>query len=133
MTAFPGMTRWSVLISSPRNRRRGDRSLREEDRYLFLEAILSARDALHISYVGQSAVDNSELPPSVVISDLQDVIEQGFDLPQGIGSIVMRHPLQAYSPSYFSRDSRWFSYSKENFEGLAARRVLTLEGKCVCF
>ena len=103
------------------NRRRGDRSLREEDRYLFLEAVLSARDALHISYVGQSTVDNSELPPSGVISDLQDVIEQGFDLPQGIGSIVMRHPLQAYSPSYFSRDSRWFSYSKENCEGLAAR------------
>ncbi len=105
-----------------RNHRLGDRSLREEDRYLFLEAILSARDALHISYVGQSAVDNSELPPSVVISDLQDVIEQGFDLPQGIGSIVLRHPLQAYSPSYFSSDSRWFSYSKENFEGLAARQ-----------
>src|SRR5699024_9556024 len=39
--------------------RKGDRSRRGEDRMLFLEALLSARDRLYISYVGRSVRDNS--------------------------------------------------------------------------
>ena len=38
--------------------RPGDRSRREDDRYLFLEALLSARERLHVSWVGRSALDN---------------------------------------------------------------------------
>jgi len=57
-----------------RGARRGDRSLRDEDRYLFLETILSARDQLYISYTGQSSSDNSKLPPSVLVSELQDYL-----------------------------------------------------------
>ena len=60
-----------------RHPRRGDRSLRDEDRYLFLESILSARECLYISYLGQSIQDNSEIPPSVLVSELLDYIAQG--------------------------------------------------------
>ena len=48
--------------------RPGDRTVRDDDRQLFLEALLSARDRLLITYVGQSIRDNAELPPSVVVS-----------------------------------------------------------------
>ena len=49
--------------------RRGDRSRRQDDRYLFLETLLSARRFLYISYVGQSIRDNAVLPPSVLVSE----------------------------------------------------------------
>ena len=58
----------------------GDRSRRIDDRYLFLEAILSAREKLHISYVGQSIQDNSIRPPSVLVSELLDTIDEGFKI-----------------------------------------------------
>ena len=58
--------------------RLGDRRVRDDDRYLFLEILLSARERLIISYVGQSSRDNSELIPSVVVSELLDHIEDAF-------------------------------------------------------
>ncbi|RTR28267.1 exodeoxyribonuclease V subunit gamma [Shewanella atlantica] len=50
--------------------RKGDRSRRLDDRYLFLEAILSAREQLYISYIGHSERDNSERIPSMLVSEL---------------------------------------------------------------
>jgi exodeoxyribonuclease V gamma subunit len=114
-----------------RHPRRGDRSRRNDDRYLFLEGLLSARGHLAISYVGQSIQDNSLLPPSVVVSELQDYIEQGFELPGGdiLEHVVTRHRLQGFSPGYFTGDQRLFSYSAEYFEtakGLVAPRRAAL-------
>ena len=43
--------------------RPGDRSGRVDDLYLFLEALLSARTRLYLSWVGRSVVDNTERPP----------------------------------------------------------------------
>ena len=56
----------------------GDRTARDDDRYLFLEALLAAREHLIITYVGQSISDNSELPPSVVVSELLDAVDRTF-------------------------------------------------------
>ncbi|MBS3785557.1 MAG: exodeoxyribonuclease V subunit gamma, partial [Gammaproteobacteria bacterium] len=56
------------LMALSKKRRPGDRSRRDDDRYLFLEAILSAREHLHISWVGRSARDNTIQPPSVLVS-----------------------------------------------------------------
>lgn len=60
--------------------RKGDRSRRDDDRYLFLEALLSAQSILYISYVGRSLADNSPRAPSVLISELRDYLQQGFYL-----------------------------------------------------
>jgi exodeoxyribonuclease V gamma subunit len=98
--------------------RRGDRSLRDEDRYLFLEALLCARQTLYISYVGQSIRDNSEIPPSVLVSELLDCLEQGFTTPeeQVADHVLTRHRLQAFSPYYFTGKGKLFTYSTENLE-----------------
>ena len=94
----------------------GDRSRRNDDRYLFLEAMLSAREKLYISYVGQSIQDNSLIPPSVLVSELMDYIEQGFTIPgeKILDPIFTKHRLQAFSPEYFKKDKKLFSYSEEN-------------------
>jgi exodeoxyribonuclease V gamma subunit len=111
----------------PEDPRRGDRSLRDEDRYLFLESILSARERLYISYTGQGIQDNSRIPPSVVVSELLDYIE-GFQVSgRSIRDHVFtEHRLQGFSAGYFRDDEELFSYSEENFQAcrvaLADRR-----------
>lgn len=95
---------------------RGDRSRRNNDRYLFLEALLSARQYLYISYIGHNINDNSELPPSVLVSELLDYVKKGFTHPQYdiLDEIITHHPLQAFSPKYFSGEyHKLFSYSNE--------------------
>ena len=103
-TAYPRHTRppgFDLIAQYPRP---GDRSTRDDDRYLFLEALLSARDIFYLSYVGQSSRDNSLLPPSVLLSELLDYS----------GAAVIRHPLQPFSPKYFTGTDGLFSYSAEN-------------------
>jgi exodeoxyribonuclease V gamma subunit len=116
--AFPRSDRHLSFDLMAQKPRLGDRSLRADDRYLFLETLLSARQRLHLSYVGQSIRDNSEAPPSVLVSELLDYIAQACDLPGKDvlkDLVVVRHRLQAFSPIYFKpEDSRLFSYSAEN-------------------
>jgi exodeoxyribonuclease V gamma subunit len=99
----------------------GDRSRRNDDKYLFLESILSARRTLYISYVGQSIEDNARIPPSVLVSELVDYLARGFGIAEE--AIVVRHPLQPFSPRYFEGEhDALLSYSRENFEAVRNRR-----------
>ncbi|MDD2581042.1 MAG: exodeoxyribonuclease V subunit gamma [Desulfuromonadaceae bacterium] len=108
-------------------RRRGDRSLREEDRYLFLEALMAAEDCFCISYNGQNDRDNSILPPSVLVSELIDYATQGFVGPDSISppAVIIRHRLQGFSPLYFDGHDpeHLFSYDRESCQAVEARRI----------
>jgi len=126
---FPRVKRPPGFSLLAGKRRRGDRSLRDEDRYLFLEALMSATERLYLSYIGQSERDNSELPPSVTVSELLDYVREGF-LVTGDGgeprppTVVTRHRLQGYSEAYFTPDgdASLFSYSASTCQALEARR-----------
>jgi exodeoxyribonuclease V gamma subunit len=85
------------------NYRPGDRSRRDDDRYLFLEALLSARDSLYISWTGRNVRDNSERPPSVLVAQLRDHINQRWQTDQGepVDALTVAHPLQPFSARYF--------------------------------
>ncbi|MCU0767434.1 MAG: exodeoxyribonuclease V subunit gamma [Gammaproteobacteria bacterium] len=86
----------------------GDRSRRLDDRHLFLETLLSAREALYLSYTGRQARDGSEAQPSVVVSELLDcvVAMQGGEPARDavLGRLVVEHPLQPFSRRYFEGD-----------------------------
>lgn len=103
--------RLSFDLLAADKRRKGDRSRREEDRYLFLESLLSARDYFYISYLGQSIQDNSEIMPSVLVSELLDYLEKRFGL--CAETLITRHPLQAFSPRYFQANPVLFTYAKD--------------------
>jgi exodeoxyribonuclease V gamma subunit len=122
-TAYPRKSWTPGFDLMSRHPRPGDRSRRKDDRYLFLEALLSARQRLLISYVGQSIEDNSLLPPSVLVSELLDYLNKGFCLPDG-GNIAKHltvvHRLQAFSPVYFQGKDRLFSYSEDNWRAAKA-------------
>lgn len=95
--------------------REGDRSRRDDDRYLFLEALLSAQQIFYMSYVGASVVDNSEIPPSVLVSDLQDLLAERFETETTatiLEQIITKHPLQAFSRRYFDgNNDQLFSFN----------------------
>ena len=111
--------------------RRGDRDPRHEDRLAFLQALLAARHAFLVSYTGRGLRDDAVLAPSVVVDELRDYLEVRFP---GVG-FETRHPLQPFSPRYFSassdeegaaREGGLFSYSdamRRAAEALRAARA----------
>ncbi|MBL0714498.1 MAG: exodeoxyribonuclease V subunit gamma, partial [Desulfosarcina sp.] len=102
------------------NPRLGDRSRRSDDRYLFLEALISARRCIYISYAGFDVHDNSIRPPSVLVGELTDYLQEGFGLSED--DLVTSHRLQAFSPAYFNgEDPRLFSFNRDNAQ--AARNL----------
>jgi len=101
--------------------RPGDRSRREDDRYLFLEAMLSAREQLYISWVGRSIRDDSPRPPSVLVGQLQDHLNSLWTLPGQpdepiTDALTTCHPLQPFSRDYFPQarhSGSLFTYEHE--------------------
>ncbi|WP_169931207.1 exodeoxyribonuclease V subunit gamma [Pseudidiomarina aestuarii] len=85
-----------------RDYRPGDRSRRDDDRYLFLEALLSAREKLYISWCGRSIRDNSERPPSVLVSQLLEYVQQCWPQIKS-EQLIQQHGLQPFSWQYFER------------------------------
>ncbi|MEM7383652.1 MAG: exodeoxyribonuclease V subunit gamma [Verrucomicrobiota bacterium] len=118
-TAFPRRETQMDFDLMKREPRPGDRLGPDEDRYLFLEALLSARDRMALLYTGQSDVDNSELNPSSVINQLVRYIEKSYG-PAWKQGHCFRHRLQPFHRQYFEADGRYFSYATELAE--ASRR-----------
>lgn len=107
--AFPRPGRPFAFDLVHRRPRVGDRRARDDDRFLFLEALLAARDRFIVTFNGQSMNDNSRFPPSVVVSELLDALV-AFDPASATtadasaiaDALVTWHPLQPFSPRYFT-------------------------------
>ncbi|XTZ39197.1 exodeoxyribonuclease V subunit gamma [Salmonella enterica] len=103
---------------------RGDRSRRDDDRYLFLEALISAQQQLYISYIGRSIQDNQERFPSVLVQELVDYIGQSHYLPgdelldcdkseQRVKAhITHLHTRMPFDPANYTLDE-WQSYARD--------------------
>ncbi|MBE7926361.1 exodeoxyribonuclease V subunit gamma [Pseudomonas saudiphocaensis] len=111
---FPRRTPPSGFDLMGRHPRRGDRARRLDDRYLLLETLLSARDALYLSYVGRDPRDNAQLPPSVLLSEVLEAVDLTAVLPDGSKvseRISIAHPLQPFAPGNFASggfSASWF-------------------------
>lgn len=106
--------------------RAGDRDARAEDRYLFLETLLSARSALHLSYVGQSPQDDAAANPASPLAELIEhlLLETGC-AQTDVAPWFVRHALQPFAERYFlvpTQDPRLFSFSGQYAQPLAAQR-----------
>ncbi len=99
----------------------GDRSLAEDDRYLFLETLLAAGSHLILTYEGRSQKDNSPRAPSAVISELLAYLDRAFVTRDGRPArqqVLVDHRLHSWSSDYFetASDPRLFSYSRESLQ-----------------
>ena len=94
-------------------RRIGDRSVRDDDRFLFLQLLCAAGDVLHISHGGRDARNDTVREPATVVVELLDAVE-AMHGPAGRVQCQVAHPLQPFSPRAFGR--------ADDGAGLDARR-----------
>ena len=106
--AFPArdprdpLNRLSLALGTG-ERRAGDPSRREADRYLFLQLFASADRTLYLSWCGMDPRDNSRREPSAVVSELLDAAARyhGGDAEAVREGLVVRHALQPFSPAAY--------------------------------
>lgn len=113
----------------------GDRSRRGDDRYLFLEALISARDNLYLSYQGKDIKNNNERQPSIVLREFINYLEHGYgwtfnDEEFASNNQLRQLPLQVFSLDnyrfdnrYQSFDQKWLALAKTNADNLVSHDV----------
>jgi exodeoxyribonuclease V gamma subunit len=129
--AYPATTRpleFDLMAIAPRA---GDRQRRDDDRNVFLDLMLSARERLYLSYVGRSVRDNAPLPPSVLIAELLDCLVPAIAsdpssqeaLDGARRRLVVQHPLQPFSLESYAADAepRLRSFNAEYCDALKAQ------------
>jgi exodeoxyribonuclease V gamma subunit len=94
---------FSYLVSG--EPRPGDRNVRNNDRHLFLETLLSAREMLYISYCSRDEKDAALKPPSSLVDELIDYVAKGMvsqpDTEHLRNQWVLQHPLHGFNSAYF--------------------------------
>ncbi len=134
--SFPRNVQMSAFDLMSLEPRKGDRNMRNNDKYLFLEILMASRKCLYLSYIGQSCKDNSELPPSILVEELIEYLSNNKNIPE---RIITKHPLHGFSRKYFDSNPRLFTYlsaqaqeekteslGQASFHQLKEEKVITL-------
>jgi len=103
--SFPGREQASGFDLMLKEARKGDRQKRISNRALFLDALRSAGNRLHLSYVGYSFKDGSEIAPSLVVKELIDVIQSGLtkiNEAESLDSVWIKHRLHGFHQEYLT-------------------------------
>ncbi len=101
------------IASKPRF---GDRDTRDDDRYLFLETLMAARERLHLSWIGRDERDASPRSPSALLAELMATLDamHGIDVADAERPWLVEHPLQPFDARCFdNKDPRLQSFSAE--------------------
>ena len=124
--AFPRQSR-NPSFDLSGDRKPGDRSAREDDRYLFLETLWSAGKFLYLSYVGQSIRRNQKIPPSVVVNELLDGLDKLVDFGDTDGEpkrahdkLICEQTLHPFGKDNFTSTRLPRSYSSDNLKAAGA-------------
>ncbi len=113
--AWPSAARpldFDLMAARPRH---GDRQRRSEDRNVFLDLLLAARSSLFLACTGRSLRDNSDLTPSVLVTELLDVLTVATVATPADATdpaararararLVVEHPLQPFALAAFDAD-----------------------------
>lgn len=92
------------------------------DRYLFLEALLSARRYFVLSYVGYSFDEQSEVSASLPVRELFEYLDRGYTVESELPSryCLYRHPFDSFDKSYFDSEALFPSYIPEHYRAAQA-------------
>lgn len=126
--AFPGRERPLEFDHMVKPWQPGDPTRGEMDRYLMLETILCARDALYISYTGRSIRDNSDCQPSVLVQELMDQLLWQYGQVV-VDAITYLHPMQPFSAgNYVANDRSFDAYWCRLANAMVAQQRLPDQG-----
>ncbi|HPG93098.1 MAG TPA: exodeoxyribonuclease V subunit gamma [Dokdonella sp.] len=105
----------------------GDRTIREDDRFLFLESLIAARDVFYLSHVDRDAKSAGSDPPSPPVEELIGFLASAYGeeaWKRVESTIVRRHPMHAFAPACFragssapGHDRRWWSAARKLIGG----------------
>ena len=133
---FPRTPNDGGLDLMSRLRRIGDREQRRDDRYLFLETLMSARERLHLSWIGEGVGDGQPRNPAAPLAELMAMLERADGIadtrlpaveamdvdadeaeapPTHASTHAWRiaHPLQPFDTRYFDgRDIRLYTFDE---------------------
>jgi len=116
---FPRQDQPSSFDLMAKSRKPGDRSMREDDRYLFLEAILASEARFVLTYIGHHPEDLQPVPPASVLQELLDHLDRAFQTIDGdpiSRQILIHHPAQPFDRRYFDRRfPELFTYNQTRF------------------
>ena len=124
---FPRESRplsFDLMMQYPR---RGDRGRSNDDRYLFLETLLSAREVLYLSYVGKDIRDNTDKAPATVLTEMLSYTNSSYSREKSDGEAVvaLQHPLQPFSKRYFDQShARLYNFKSDWFDAASTEQQL---------
>jgi exodeoxyribonuclease V gamma subunit len=72
-------------------------SLKDRDKYFFLQTLMSAEEKLYISYIGKNARNNSMIPPSALVDELINYISNHSANEK---YLITEHPLHGFDSKY---------------------------------
>jgi exodeoxyribonuclease V gamma subunit len=83
----------------------GDYAVRDDDRLLFLESLMAARDVFYISYSGQDAASGDTLPPSPLVGQWLDFLRRYY-FPNATPAdferrLITRQPMRPFDARLF--------------------------------
>ncbi len=112
--AFPRAEQGRSMNLVRREPRLGDISVRDDDRLLFLQWLLSAGDVFYLSYTGQDTRSGETLPPATVVSELLDFVA-AVHFPEKTRDaleerLVTKQPMQPFSPRYYEDTAGVFTF-----------------------
>lgn len=88
------------------------------DRYLFLEAFLSARKYFLISFKNYAANEGKEQAPSLLITELLQYIDQNYccEKTEKVSDLLkFKHPYDSFDFRYFSLNTPYKNFSQQAF------------------
>jgi len=97
---FPGQDVRNPMDLRDSKRQAGDVSRAEQDRYLFLESLLSARRFLTLSFVRRDVRDGAPLEPSPLLRDLE-TLAGALVGPEGWRALHLEPPLNRFAAEAF--------------------------------
>ncbi|MFZ9299754.1 MAG: exodeoxyribonuclease V subunit gamma [Chitinophagaceae bacterium] len=109
-----------------KERKPGDRNVKDNDKHLFIETILSAEEKLYISYIAKDAKDGATLPPSSLVDEFIDYIARGMgeDTDDFKKRWVTEHPLHGFSRKYFESPLKNYLTEDRYLTGIEVKKDL---------
>ena len=104
---------WDMIAKNPKL---GDRTGADDDKFLFLEAILAAKESIYISYVGRSIKDNTMRYPSSLVSELIEYCSVNYEYADDsdvIDNMSRNNPLSVFSRDAFTDSVRLKSFAQD--------------------